>query len=281
MNIMSIEQHPEHYQQLQQAVQLLESPSLAIKISNTIGSPVEQMVHKLPASVQNKIHGLVESALMKASEVALWSLNKPGLQSRFSGNGRHKIAAALSGATGGALGMVALSVELPVSTTIMLRSIADTARTEGFDLNDVTIRQECLQVFALGGNRTDDDAAESGYYMTRAFLAETMQHLSRELAQLAAHQAGSSLSQASSHQVSQWMVRLVEKIAARFGIVITEKFAAQAVPVIGAVAGASINTLFISHYQNMARGHFIVKRLEQQYSEAQIKNAYTHLCSQR
>jgi hypothetical protein len=42
----------------------------------------------------------------------------------------------LSGAAGGTFGLAALPVELPVSTTIMLRSIAEIARSEGEDLSD-------------------------------------------------------------------------------------------------------------------------------------------------
>lgn len=38
--------------------------------------------------------------------------------------------------------------------------------------------------------------------------------------------------------------------------------AAQVVPVIGALTGATLNTMFTDYYQDMARGHFIVKRLE-------------------
>ena len=41
-----------------------------------------------------------------------------------------------SGAIGGAFGLASVAVELPISTTIMLRSIADIARSEGFDVRD-------------------------------------------------------------------------------------------------------------------------------------------------
>jgi hypothetical protein len=40
-----------------------------------------------------------------------------------------------------------LPIELPVSTVIMLRSIADIARSEGEDLSDPR-RLPCVQVFA-------------------------------------------------------------------------------------------------------------------------------------
>ena len=66
----------------------------------------------------------------------------------------------------------------------------------------------------------------------------------------------------------------MEKIAARFGVVVSEKFVAQAVPVIGAVAGATLNTMFTAYYQDMARGHFIIKRLESKYGFDTVRLAY-------
>ena len=43
----------------------------------------------------------------------------------------HKALATASGAAGGAFGLIALPVELPLSTIIMMRSIAEIARSEG------------------------------------------------------------------------------------------------------------------------------------------------------
>nr|WP_306308491.1 hypothetical protein [Escherichia coli] len=57
-------------------------------------------------------------------------------------------------------------------------------------------------------------------------------------------------------------------------MVITEKTAAQVVPVIGAFAGATLNIMFTDYYQDMARGHFIIKRLEKKYGSELIKSEY-------
>ena len=46
---------------------------------------------------------------------------------------------------------------------------------------------------------------------------------------------------------------------------------------IGAAGGAIINSLFIDHFQAMARGHFIVLRLEKIYGSDAIKQAYSTL----
>lgn len=262
---------------LQRAVALLESPTLTAKMANLIGSPLEFAVKKLPQSVSRRIHGAVEASLFKSAQAALWTMdNTPG---KAASTRWHKLAAATSGAVGGAFGFTTLFIELPVSTTIMMRSVADVARSEGFDLRDMATRHACLEVFALGGNSGKDDASETGYYITRGFTAEVMRHLSAELAGRAV--GGSPVMIGlTPKEAGKWLAKIVEKVAARFGVVVTEKFAAQAVPIVGAVAGATLNTMFTDYYQDMARGHFIVRRLERTYGYDTVRAAYALLAGQ-
>lgn len=270
---MSIRDNLDDYKDLKQAVDLLESPSLTARLSGLIGSPIEGAVKALPDSVSKKINGAVSAALHSSVDAALWSMeNSP---KKPASTLLHKVYAATSGAVGGAFGFAALFIELPISTTIMMRSVADVARSEGFDLSDFATKQACIEVFAMGGTSPDDDATETGYYVTRSFTTQAMQHLSRELAEMAAKQGAKTVSNFTPGQAGKWMAVLIEKVAARFGYTITTKFAAQAAPVIGAFTGASINALFTDFYQNTARGHFIVKRLEHKYGFEQIKEAYT------
>jgi hypothetical protein len=180
----------------------------------------------------------------------------------------HKVSAAISGAAGGAFGLPALAIELPVSTTIILRSIADIARSEGEKLSLREPQLACLEVFALGGTASNDDAAETGYFGIRAALAGAVTEAAKHFATHGATQKGSPA-----------LVRLISKIAARFSIPVTEKAAAQAVPVIGAAGGALINTLFIDHFQNVARGHFVVRRLERMYGADLVRTTYDSLSS--
>jgi hypothetical protein len=67
------------------------------------------------------------------------------------------------------------------------------------------------------------------------------------------------------------------QVAARFKIQVTQKAAAQAIPVVGAAGGALINNLFISHFQNSARAQFSIRRLERRYSPELIKATYDDL----
>ena len=144
---------------------------------------------------------------------------------------------------------------------LMLRSIADIARSEGEDLSSLEARLACVEVFAIGGRSQSDDAAELGYYEVRFAMAL---HFSA-VASLAEHGSARSLPAT---------VNLIRAVASRFGVVISEKAGAQLVPVVGAAAGALINTVFMQHFQDMARGHFTIRRLEREYGADAIRTAY-------
>src|ERR1700722_15766104 len=93
------------------------------------------------------IASATSKGLEAALKVALRTLpSSPRSNSQFL----HRALATASGAAGGTFGLAALPVELPVSTTIMLRSIADIARSEGEDLSDPETALACVEVFALG-----------------------------------------------------------------------------------------------------------------------------------
>jgi hypothetical protein len=46
------------------------------------------------------------------------------------------------------------------------------------------------------------------------------------------------------------------------------------VPVVGAAGGATVNVLFITHFQAMAGGHFTVRRLERKYGAELVQARY-------
>ena len=73
------------------------------------------------------------------------------------------------------------------------------------------------------------------------------------------------------------VVRFIAQIASRFGVVVTQKLAAQAVPVIGALGGAAVNYAFIDHFQEIARAHFVVRRLERHYGKDTVRAVYERL----
>ena len=73
------------------------------------------------------------------------------------------------------------------------------------------------------------------------------------------------------------LVRLIAQVASRFGLVVSQKAAAQTIPVIGALGGAAVNYAFIDHFQSVARGHFTVRRLERKYGKDLVFNVYERL----
>ncbi len=181
----------------------------------------------------------------------------------------HRALATASGAAGGTFGLAALPVELPVSTVIMLRSIADIAQNEGKDLSDPESVLSCVEVFALGGRAGSANASESGYFAVRGMLAKTVSEAARFVAERGVIKEGAPI-----------LVKLVTQVAARFGLVVTQKVAAQALPVVGALGGAAVNYAFIEHFQEVARGHFTVRRLERLYGEDKIRTLYDKIAQQ-
>ncbi|NOT23287.1 MAG: EcsC family protein [Nitrospiraceae bacterium] len=253
----------EHFAELAEAKRLLENPGLAVKITNFVGKPIEKGFELLPDNWGQRIGVATKDALMFAMKGALLTMDSRSSESHPRW---HKVAAAVSGAAGGALGLAGLIAELLVSTTIMCRSIADIARANGESLDDVSTRLACIEVFALGGTSRRDDAAEIGYFAVRSSLARAVSEAAEYLA-----------SQALAEESAPALVRLIALIASRFQIQVSEKAAAQLVPIIGAAGGAVVNLLFIDHFQDMSRGHFTVRRLERHYGTEEVRRAYERI----
>ena len=247
--------------ELAQAFEALEHPSFAARLANAIGRPIESLLRYLPQRWHDRVHSTAENAIGKAFLVALDSLDAQA--GRGGHAALHQLAVAATGSLGGYFGFPALAAELPVTTLIMLRSIADIARSHGEDLNSAGARFACLEVFALGGRSGEDRYAEIGYYEVRLALALHFTPLTSQLAK--AGRGVTSLPGA---------VDLVRGIAARFGVVISDKAAAQMVPIMGALTGAAINTLFLKHFQDIATGHFTIRRLERKYGATVVEAAY-------
>ena len=151
------------------AIKQLEEPGFAGKMTTLAGRPAELVARALPRRAASMVAKAAEAALTRALDIALFSLRD---QRFIAGRVVHSALASASGAVGGAFGLAALPVELPVSTAIMLRTIAVIAREEGEDLADPRTRLACLEVFALGHTGiAAPDGAEGGYFALRALLA--------------------------------------------------------------------------------------------------------------
>jgi hypothetical protein len=251
---------------LRRAVQSLEHPGLAARLTNMVGKPIELMSLALPAAASRAITTAASKGLEIALRVALRTMHRnPSAGSQLL----HKTLATASGAAGGAFGLSTLLLELPVSTIIILRSIADIARSQGEDLSDPEAALSCVQVFALGGRAGSTDASESGYFAVRGMLAKTVTEAARFIAERGVIEKGAPV-----------LVRFITQVAARFGAVVTQKVAAQALPIIGALGGAVVNYAFIEHFQETARGHFTVRRLERTYGKDAVRREYDRIAQE-
>ena len=234
---------------LEAAVQLLETPGLAARLTDMVGKPIELIGKAMPASVSQEITAAALNAIKLALKAALLTMRrKPKAASKLL----HKALATATGAAGGAFGLPALPVELPISTLIMFRSIADIARSEGENLSAPETALSCVEVFALGGRAGSTDPSQSGY------------------AERGAIEEGAPA-----------LVRFLTQVGARFGLTLGEKVAAQAVPVLGALGGGAVNYVFIEHFQAMAQGHFTVRRLERKYGKSYVRTEYDRLLKKK
>ena len=127
----------------------------------------------------------------------------------------------------------------------------------------------CVQVFALGGRASSDDASESGYFAVRGLLAKSVSEAARFIAERGIVSEGAPV-----------LVRFMAQVASRFGVVVSQKVAAQTLPVVGALGGAAVNYAFVEHFQEVARGHFTVRRLERRYGKEAVRAEYERLARQ-
>jgi len=274
---------PAERAEIVEAREILEHHGIADRLTRAIGTPISASMRLLPSSVQGLIQAAVDRSLTKALDGAIHTLS-PADAEQGPRLRRNQWMAGLVGAAGGAFGPAALAAELPVSTILILRSVADIARSQGEDLEKLETRLACLEVFALdsggpaskssgkataGGKTPADvteDATEIGYFAVRAAMAKQVAGATKYLASATV----------IDHSAPP-LVRFISEIGKRFGVVVGQKVAAQAVPVIGAIGGALINSYFIDHYQDLARAHFTIRRLERKYGTLVVQRIYRGL----
>jgi hypothetical protein len=248
---------PAQQQELESAVRLLESPSFAVRLANQAGKPLDSALGVVPG-LSVSLHRVLRQAILNCLTVAIESQDDEVF---VPSSWRPKMLTALGGGLGGLFGAF-LPIELPFTMTLMLRAVADIARHNGKDLKALEPRLSCLQVFAMGDRKSDADAAIS-YYAARATLTKLTADVM------------SSLVQRGVLDISTPVVtRLVSEVVSRFGLVLSERVAAGAIPVLGAVGGATLNVMFTDHFERVARGHFTIRRLEREHGRDAIQQLY-------
>ena len=248
--------------------------SLAIGTADSQPSAVADVSTIDAASVEKAEIEVISEAAVAASASATGerpasaAVKEPPTQSTLLSARAHTALAATTGAVGGFFGLAGLGIEVPATTLVMLRSIAAEAARQGADLADPSTRLQCLSVLSFGSPAVEQ--MESAYFTARVGMALAV----RESAQFVAKHTSQEVAEAVARGTAPSLVRLLGIIAGRFEVVLTEKVAAQMVPLAGAATGALINAAFTDHFNAVARYHFGILRLERQYGADLVRSAY-------
>ncbi|MEW9919319.1 EcsC family protein [Marimonas sp. MJW-29] len=200
---------------------------VGISVLNVIGGSAENLIDQLPKGIRQNLETATVAALNQAMRAAHSSRSfVPDQKSWLN----QAVTTAL-GAAGGAGGLPTALAELPVTTTLLLRVIQGVAVEHGFDPDAENVQFDCVQVFSAAGPLSGDDGTDLGFLSARVALS------------------------------GKAMQAVIHKIAPKLAVVLGQKLAAQAVPVLGAMAGAATNYAYTSYYQDMAHVHFGLRKL--------------------
>jgi hypothetical protein len=207
---------------------------------NAAGSRIENRMETLPDGVKDRLERAAAAALERSYRLAGETLD----EGPTIGDRGHLALATLTGVFGGLGGFGTALAELPLTVTVIFRGLQKIAEGYGYDPKDAATRLECLQVFGAGGPLKRDDGVNTSFLGARVTIT------------------GAALN------------RVISAVAPRFASVLGEKLAAQAVPLLGSVAGAGINYAFVSYYQEMAHVRFGLKRLAEVHGEEAVLAAF-------
>ncbi len=245
---------------LKKARKLLEKESSAIRLVNLFGDAAEDIARHFPEKWKKQMEQTCIVTLEKSWEFSVTTMSGPDIPPESET--RHRTYAMVSGAIGGA-GIISLFAEIPVTGLIMIRSVADIAKSEGEDFRDFETKIACLQSFALSGDIKDIHTGESGYYASRDLLEKPLDESARYIAKKGLAGIGAPFS-----------AQLAAKLAAKYQAIISAKAAANLIPLAGAIAGLSVNIIFINYFMEKAQGHFIIRRLEKKYGKDEVRQLY-------
>lgn len=262
---------------IEDAARYLENPSLLMQLADAVGKPLEWILKAADKVAPGRVDEVIGGALRTALAVAVRTMptaptivERPTDEIAATPSLLHKFSVALTGSVGGLFGVAGLALELPITTTIMLRSIAAIARDFGEDITTAEGELQCLTVFCLGGPAASDDAMDSAYLGARFGMQELVAQAAKTVAGLTAEQFAAAVQKGTAPALAS----LISKVAARFNLTVSQKSVVQAIPVLGAAAGATINVAFIDHFNRVARFHFGIRSLERKYGREVVQAAY-------
>ena len=198
-----------------------EGPGL--RLLNALGSQAENLIERIPTPVRGQLEGATRRGLEMSFGAAAASRGRVP----DGGDWFNTALATAMGAAGGFGGLPSALAEVPMTVTVLMRAIQSIAEEHGFDPASEEVRLACLEVFAAAGPLAEEGSdAEMGFLTTRVALS------------------------------GPGMRVMIARVTPIFAQVLGRKLAAQAVPVLGAVAGAATNYVYTSYYQDIARVRF-------------------------
>lgn len=216
--------------------------SVLMQVVSFVGGQVEDGLKLLPSGAKSQIEEAARRALAQSYDMA--GRSRTGIGARIAGDRAHKVLGAISGALGGLGGLPTALAELPVATTFIFRAVQGVAAEYGEDPSDAATRVECLRVFGSGGPDDADDGIDTAFIGARLSLT------------------GPALN------------KLIAKVAPKFAVVLSQKLASQAVPVLGAAAGAGTNYAFLDYYTEIAHVHFGLRQLSRSHGDEAVADAF-------
>lgn len=209
------------------AVRYRKAGGIGVQMLGAIGGQAESLLDKLPRGIRDGLGDATAYALTLAMKGAQKSRGVVGDQRPWV----NTAVATAMGAAGGFGGLPSALVELPATTAVLLRAIQGVAAENGFDPDEESVQFDCIRVFAAAGPLSRDDGGDLAFFTLRLTVT------------------GGA------------MQKLIATVAPKLAVALGHKLAAQTVPVLGALAGASANYVYTRYYQEIAHVHFGLRRL--------------------
>lgn len=220
-----------------------------IRAMNAIGGKVELRIKALPPAAHRVLEQGTGQMLHQIYRASGYIGSHPALPE--TGAWGHRFAALAGGALGGFGGVSTSLVEMPATVGVFFAAMQKSAGAHGFDPTDEEIRRDCIAIFGAGGPQRADDGVDTSFIGSRMALN------------------GASLR------------GLIQRVAPSLALVLGRKLASQAVPVLGAAAGAAVNMAYLNFYTETAEVRFALKALARRHGAEAVDEAFRHALTRR
>lgn len=213
-----------------------------IRAFNRIGGGVETQMAALPPKLREALETGTEG-LLRGTYTAAGTVGALKAMPA-TGDWAHRMAVATGGALGGFGGLATAAVELPATVALFFGAMQKIGAEHGYAPDSEKARLICLEVFGSGGPFASDDGVNTGFIGARLAM--------------------------NSGAVQMVIRRIAPAVAALLG----RKLASQAVPLLGAAAGAGLNLAFLAYFREMAHVRFGLQRLADSHGPEAVETQF-------